>query len=423
MDATVLIINIIFLILSSLLIYPSVKRIVKYQSFSMADYVIILIAVFNCIPVFFDIAFGVPMYVYWYKPFESVICDFNVCVIYNFYVLITLIALQLYARSIRHKRGIQATYEGVCLSPYRKPIVDVALSVLPVSYFIYKYGIAAFAGYTMLGRRGIQSGDSQLINQMIILSIYIFATRFFSRPRNKREYIGMFIFFFLLIWLNGKRYMIVTIGEVVFYLYQMTKRRSEKRASLTPIIIIGVLGFVLFSAFYITSIKVNTASQYLYGTLRVDFGRDDVTKYVIHKVLIKHEPILDYPGQTVLADILIFVPRSIWPGKPYPHYRYLTASILGVSTTKIPAGTTPSIFEMNICNFGWMGIIATMIVLIILCNTADKANELSIKVIILLIITNLLSQALDAVMVLLPVAVVLIISRKVRFTAHHSIKG
>ena len=420
MDATVLIINIVFLILSTLLIYPSVKRIVKYQSVSMADYVVILIAVFNCMPVLFDTAFGVPTYVYWYKPFESVIGDFSVCMIYNSYILITLTALQLYARRISRIRGTQITYECVYLSSFRKPVVDAALAVLPIVYFIYRYGLAAFTGYTMLGRRGIRSGDSQLINQMIILSIYIFATRFFSRPRNKKEYIGMFAFFFLLIWLNGKRYMIVTIGEVAFYLYQMTKKRSEKRARLTPILIIGAIGFVIFSAYYITSIKVNTASAYLYGTLRVDFGRDDVTKYVIHKVLIEHEPILDYPGQTVLADLLMFVPRSIWHGKPYPHYRYLTASILGVSTTSIPAGTTPSIFEMNLCNFGWMGIAVTIIVLVILCNIADKANELGTKVIILLIITNLLSQALDAVMILLPVAVFLIISRKVRFTTHRS---
>ena len=48
---------------------------------------------------------------------------------------------------------------------------------------------------------------------------------------------------------------------MAFYLYQMTKKRSEKRARLTPILIIGAIGFVIFSAYYITSIKVNLTKK------------------------------------------------------------------------------------------------------------------------------------------------------------------
>ena len=118
----------------------------------------------------------------------------------------------------------------------------------------------------------------------------------------------------------------------------------------------------------------------------------------------------------MLADIFIFVPRSIWPNKPYPHYRYLTASILGVDISNIPSGTTPSIFEMNICNFSWFGMPITIIVLLILCYLADNTNELREKVVYVLILTNLLTQALDAIMILIPVLVIIIMSKHANFS-------
>ena len=210
--------------------------------------------------------------------------------------------------------------------------------------------------------------------------------------------------------------MIVSIGEIIFYLYQMTKRKTTRRVKLGLIMMFAVVFIVAFSIYYLTTVKVNMASDYLYGTLRVDFGRDDVTKYVIKQVLLERKNIIDYPGQTVIADLLMFVPRKIWPAKPYPHYRYLTASILGVRLQNIPAGTTPSLFEMSLCNFGWFGIPITVIFLIMLCKLTDKRNNLSFKVIMLLIFTNLLSQALDAIMIMIPILIVYVLAYKQLFS-------
>lgn len=415
MKMSVLIFNIIFIIIAALFIFPSLKRVIKYKSSSISDYVILLIAIFNVVPVLCDVIIGVPTYVYWYRSFDPVMTDFDTCLIYNTYIIITIMILQYYAYKRTKKNKKSNVVDTVRLSVFRHPAFDVALILLPLIFVVAKYGIRVFYGYSMLGTRNIQSGDSQLINQMITLSVYIYSTRYFSRLRKTREFILMLVFFFALIWLNGKRYMIVSIGEVIFYLYQMTNRKTTRRVKLGLILTGAVLFIIAFSVYYLTNVKVNTASEYLYGTLRVDFGRDDVTKYVIKQVLLDGNKILDYPGQTVIADLLMFVPRSIWPGKPYPHYRYLTAAILGVGLQKIPAGTTPSLFEMNLCNFSWFGIPVTIIFLLALCRYTDRRNNLSIKVVMLLILTNLLSQALDAVMILIPVIILYILSYRIKF--------
>ena len=55
----------------------------------------------------------------------------------------------------------------------------------------------------------------------------------------------------------------------------------------------------------------------VYDMLRVDFGRDDVIKYVIYKEFFKQNHILDYPGQSFFSTLFIFIPRIIWPSKPF----------------------------------------------------------------------------------------------------------
>ncbi|MBR3355502.1 MAG: hypothetical protein IKG47_09155 [Oscillospiraceae bacterium] len=232
MKMSVLIFNIIFIIIAALFIFPSLKRVIKYKSSSISDYVILLIAIFNVVPVLCDVIIGVPTYVYWYRSFDPVMTDFDTCLIYNTYIIITIMILQYYAYKRTKKNKKSNVVDTVRLSVFRHPAFDVALILLPLIFVVAKYGIRVFYGYSMLGTRNIQSGDSQLINQMITLSVYIYSTRYFSRLRKTREFILMLVFFFALIWLNGKRYMIVSIGEVIFYLYQMTNRKTTRRVKL-----------------------------------------------------------------------------------------------------------------------------------------------------------------------------------------------
>lgn len=228
MPTDVIVIDWVFVFLAVFLSFWAFRRIISYRSISMADYVIVLIFIFNCIPVFLDLIIGVPEYVYWYKPFEKVIADFNVCLVYNFYVIIVLAFLNLYIICEKNNNRKRIVSTEVYLPRWRTKTVDLCLIFSPILYVVFKYGFSVFSGYIQLHERGIDSGGSLIINQLILLGMYIYITRFFSVVRKKRDYILMILYFFVLIWLNGKRYMIVTIGEAVFFLYQMTKRKIIK---------------------------------------------------------------------------------------------------------------------------------------------------------------------------------------------------
>ena len=163
---------------------------------------------------------------------------------------------------------------------------------------------------------------------------------------------------------------------------------------LVPVFLITL---ICFSGLYLKVVRPlsDTSFDSIYEMLRVDFGRDDVIKYTIEKEIIKNERILEYRGETMLGLLLQFVPRKIWPGKPYPHYMYLTSSLLNVNIFKLPAGTTPSYYEMAISNFGYFGFIFAIFTLLLLCYFADKSQSIDTKYIWTMLMVVLLTQSMD----------------------------
>jgi uncharacterized membrane protein YhaH (DUF805 family) len=163
--------------------------------------------------------------------------------------------------------------------------------------------------------------------------------------------------------------------------------------------ILPILGIslILFSGFYLIAIRPlsDTSFESVYEMLRVDFGRDDVIKYVINEEIVNERMILEYRGETFISLLLFFIPRKIWPTKPYPHYMYLTASILGLSIYQLPAGTTPSLLEMTICNFGVLGFPIGIVILCVLTYLIDKCKDIDRKAIFLILSIVLLTQSMD----------------------------
>lgn len=411
--------NIAFVIITTSIIIQPVKRIVRYESKCIADYVLALIYLFNCLPVLMDLVIGIPQYKSWYIAFQTVIADETICIIYNFYVLIVMLTLGHYAkkRAFMTKSFKFDNDDGtiLVLSRWRTPCTDAIIIVLPFAYVIMKCGITAFIGYMTLSQKGIDSELVSTINQLIMLGLFFCITRYFVQKRGNFASICLVAYTLLAIWINGKRYIIVTVVLMFFYLYQMRKAGEKKRVNLKVVLPVMAIAIVLFSAYYILNVKITSTTDTLYSSLRIDFGRDDVTKFVI-KVLLENEPILDYPGQTFLSAIFMLIPRSIWPTKPYPHYRYLTAAIFGTTIYNIPSGMTPSIFEMSLCNFGWIGIPVTIFILIGFCKLGDRCTRLENKLLVLMLITNILTQSLDAALSLLLIMAVNVFLGKVKFT-------
>ena len=92
---------------------------------------------------------------------------------------------------------------------------------------------------------------------------------------------------------------------------------------------------------------------------------------------------------------------------------YLTASILNLDIHNLPAGTTPSLLEMTICNFGFWGFAAGIILLIWICKMIDRSRDVDTKSIGLILAMVLLTQSMDVYLIL--VVVLIAINIMVKF--------
>lgn len=418
MSLSIYLLNIVFSLLSITIVFGPVKRIMRYCSYSLADYVAVLIYFFMCFPVLCDLVFGIPNYSGNFTSFYMAASNFETCLIYNIYVLFVLIIIVLYAKKSNKadNKNEMSSEKIILIEASRLKVLDFIIIFLPLVFAIVKYGVGIFIGYGSLTYRGLENADVNIINQLLSLSIFVCITRFFSEHKTKKDYILLFIYFFAISWLNGKRYIILSILEEFLLLYQFSKQGDKKRIKLeTAVPLFAVLIFFL-SMFFYEQRGYNTSTfDLVYCSLRIDFGRDDVTKYAIYKVLICGEKIVDYPGATFLSALFMLLPRTIWSTKPYPHYLYLTASITNRTIFNLSSGITPSLFEMSICNFRWLGILLTPFIISICCKVADKSKKITTKLFVLVLVTIFLTQSINEALVLIIYCIIMALFSRVKF--------
>lgn len=397
----------LLIILTSWMALNSYKKIIRERTSSVAHFIILIEYLFLSTPILLNYCMGVPKYtsISWYKTFLSSMTDARIAVIYDLYILISMAVLYWYA--IKHDRGWgkyvtldEVKYEGffanhiVLTLIILSPLIQILLTGQGLLYLIYSTSSV----------RGIESSDF-LVYQFMLLqcSIIAFCYRIFSTPITKWKVVIILLYSFMIAWISGKRFMIALL--LLIYIFCLTRSglHRKNRRNLERFVPLLFVALVVFSYFYLVIVKPlsDTSFASIYDMLRVDFGRDDVIKFVIEQELFRKEPILDYRGQTFLSEFLTFVPRSLWPNKPYPHYVYLTSEILGVARNNLPAGTTPSWFEMCIANFSWFGFVVGIAGIPLLCRWCDKKNTMIHQLLILIFIMALITQSMSAYTVIL----------------------
>ncbi len=408
-----IILDIILIIIGTIITFRSYKSITFNKTKSVSDYVIIVIYVFCIIPIIFDYLVGVPTYqtVYWYKVFYSPMINSHISIIYDIYILLTILLLYFYSRkqyiinkdkekisnNVNDKKDVNKIANNY-LPIFENSFLSHLFILLPVLLIIFTGTINNYLTFNLASTRGLSENVStSFMSPLLLLSLFTFFCKYYKKNITLKKLIFSLPYFFLIVWISGKRFMLANIILLLVYYVCNNKIGEKSRKKLYysfPILLVILLSF---SAIYLTKIRPlsNTTSSSVYEMLRVDFGRDDVIKYVIDQEVIKGSMILDYRGETFLSMILFWIPRKIWFNKPYPHYRYLTSSILLLPINQLPAGTTPSWFEMCICNFGILGFILAPLLLILFCKCSDSEKSLDLKALYIMLLTVLLTQCMD----------------------------
>ena len=418
-----------FLILTTTgIVLMAYKRVVFRENCSVANYVIIVLYVFCVLPIILNYMVGLPQYItaYWYKPFIEPMHNEQVSIIYDLYIMLCIIFLYIFCGR-KKRRIILAPYNSLTSILCDNRVISIILIFLPIIYIALTGSWKYYAVYAVSSARGLtESNKMALMTPCMLISMVVYFGTVFKEKLTVIKIILTLFYSVAIVWISGKRFMLANILLLfIFYTVNLDISVEGRKKIYKALPILGIV-LIGFSIFYLAVIRpmAETSSSSIYDMLRVDFGRDDVIKYVINKEIIRGERILEYRGETFLSLIGAFIPRKMWPSKPYPHYMYLTGSILNLSIHNLPAGTTPSLLEMTICNFGFWGFAVGIIFLVWICNMIDRSKDVDTKAIGLILAMVLLTQSMDVYLILIVILVAISLmvqlfkGRKVRIVIH-----
>lgn len=397
----------IFIFFCTVIAIISYYKIVFKKNSSIGYYVIIVIYVFMVIPIILNYTSGLPTYVNmaWYNPFIEPMKNKNVNLFYDFYITATIIILFIYSSKLSRKivKGYGKENSSY-ISFIDNNLISGLLILSPIILILLRGDFRNYLEYNIASERGLYDENYfTSTTPYMILSMLVFFAKFYKDKITFKKVIITLIYGFIIVWISGKRFMIANlIFMIILYVTNLNIKKTTRKKMffVIPILLISL---IVFSVFYLTKIRplATNSSQNLYDCLRIDFGRDDVTKYAIQEKIIFNHDILEYPGQSFLSILLFFIPRSLWINKPYSHYLYLTSSVFNVPIESLDFGITPSIFEMSIFNFGIYGFFITPLLLMILCYFCDKNKSIDIKALWLLCIIVLLTQSMSSYIIIL----------------------
>lgn len=322
--------------------------------------IFIVYLMFFWLPILLDIILGIPIYDFKFQGFQQASQDNATSLIYNIYtsfiIILFLRRLDKYRFRLSHNE-ILVTLQKI---KHNRKYLYI-LSILPIFLLLFVDNPMMYLVYRAINPDyEIPDGpiNGLLMNSTLIAGItgpillFTVEKRTYSRLNKMLKILFLLFITFMAAYLNGKRFIIPIIiicyGSLHYY-YGI--KNKIKLLFILSIVISLFVGFILFYG-------KNLGGDWneIYSRMRIDFGRDDVTKYTIYETFIRGGNILEYNFQSFLFNMTFFIPRNIWPDKPLPYAVYLTSSLLGYREVRMLGWSmTTSIFEESLANLRIIG--------------------------------------------------------------------
>lgn len=385
----------------------------RYLMFpSIVGPIYMVFVMFFCFPVMLDYIIGIPEYNSKFYNFKKAANHLETSVVYNVYMIFISI---LFITRLNNKKYIvdRDSIQLVFSQIYKKRLFLLILGLLPLFILPFVQDVGMYLTYRTLNSNYEVSRDSVdafLINSTTIsvfasVLYWFLNVKYSNKPFKNVISFFLFLLIFISAFINGKRYILAIIIILILGLYYLYGIKNKKKLLLSVIIFTGIL--MSFLSFYGKNISTNFSETYT--GFRIDFGRDDVTKYVIYKEFFQNEPILEYRLQSFIFDVTFFLPREVYENKPFPYSVYLTNRLLDIKANE-PLGwsMTTSIFEECLSNLGIIGFLFPLVYFYLLkrVNGLDVISLL-LGFFILMMLVVVQFSAINFLFVLFVVTVIL----------------
>ncbi|MEH6731299.1 MAG: O-antigen polymerase [Pseudoalteromonas distincta] len=329
-------------------------------------------------PSFLNVIYGVPVYPNKFDNLNAVNSDNSTVFIYGMFISLLLVFFTY--KLLKSKKTRLAVDSIVISSLVIRGLFILSISSLllvlfapnPEVYFDYGkirslYGTEDYKFYVYVS-------FSCVISALCILILRFIHGENISNIKNL-----LFLTILILdVVFNGKRLLMFFLPVYFMIGYFFSK---NKKVDIIKVLVSFII-FISFYTYYTDEIKsdISKSEEQVYAALRIDFGRDDVLKFVINETLIKDGEILNYPGQTMFGAIVAYVPRSIFPNdemKPYPYAQYLTNKLVYSERGAGLKGwtVTTSFIDELVSNFGWFGLLFVFLVYSKCFNYIDNLSS------------------------------------------------
>ena len=358
-------------------------------------------------PLALDLVVGPPVYTY-QVGFAQSQFDGRTNVAYLAYI--SLVPLVLWwsgsigvARVSEPPRDLPTPWWGrvlawACLA---SPLATVALAPMPSLYL----QPAAILGPVNEASRSWHVVVTMALNAATIAGAFVLAT-----PGPLLARVVAVPLLSAALWIAGKRALVAMAAALVLFVHWRRGGLRGARLLVAGGMVAG--GILLFSAVYERAFRAQVmgsdaevgiplAASTAWVNFRVDFGRDAVIKQAIFAELHPEAPrILAYRGQSLLFDLAVLVPRSLWPQKPLPYASYATSAMLGIPSTELGWGVTTSWLDEAIANAGWLGFLLGPLVPGLVCAIGDRRGGQVSRMLTVVVATLLLTVNRVAFLVL-----------------------
>jgi hypothetical protein len=324
--------------------------------------------------------------------FAAAVQDWPTGLTYDVYMSFCPVVMWLFGRP--RQDGLRKS-AVTSISERHKPLL-IAITISPVIALCFAPNPAVYYEYASVLSQHTASQQQfhSLLGSLILLSIFAAAGLLFSARNAGATFVALAPVLFAGIWLNGKR-SIVIIAMLVIGAAVMARMR--RRLGPSRIIVAAVIlgsGFALYSYAYQARYRTLETLDFnsSYKNVRLDYGRDLVTKLVLmHELSRAGQPILEYRGQSFLFNLVMFVPREDWPEKPWTYATYATAAALHLKPIYIGWGITTSWFDECVANLGWIGVLVAPLSIGLVCRAGDWSGDPVLKVLTIAVTLLLLT--------------------------------
>ena len=185
---------------------------------------------------------------------------------------------------------------------------------------------------------------------------------------------------------------------VIMAIFTMSISGQLKGKTVVRMLGVATVSIVAFAYLYGVFLKGNVSS--LRDYFAIDLARDYTLIYQIHCQRIGRTISVNY-GDALLYIFLFWIPRSVWPAKPYPFVNALTRSMLGLSPVNENLGwaSTASIFSDLYDTFNVLGLAIGVAFICFLCKRTDRSKKATTKVLIIYILVQLITVQLSAALI------------------------